>query len=65
MEKKRCKRCGQEKDLSEFHKDKSKKDGRKTVCKSCLSRKKKKHKVSSIDKNIKQNNNIKQDNSTN
>lgn len=55
MEKKRCKRCGQEKDLSEFHKDKSKKDGHKSICKSCLSRKKKKHKVSNIDKNIKQN----------
>lgn len=52
MEKKRCKRCGQEKELSEFHKDRSKKDGHKSICKSCLSRKK--NKVSGIDKNIKQ-----------
>ena len=52
MEKKRCKRCGQEKELSEFHKDKSKKDGHKSICKVCLS--KKKNKVSGIDKNIKQ-----------
>lgn len=52
MEKKRCKKCGQEKELSEFHKDSSKRDGRKSVCKSCLS--KKKNKVSGIDKNIKQ-----------
>lgn len=50
--KKRCKKCGKEKDLTEFHKDKSKKDGRKNICKSCLSVKK--QKVSGIDKNIKQ-----------
>ena len=51
-EKKRCKKCGQEKPLSDFHRDKTKKDGRKNVCKSCLS--KKRNKVSGIDKNIKQ-----------
>lgn len=54
-EKKRCKKCGQEKALSEFHKDKTKKDGHKSICKECLSVKKKKNKVSGIDKNIKQN----------
>ncbi len=51
-EKKRCRKCGQEKFLSEFHKDRTKKDGHKGICKSCLS--KKKEKVSDIDKNIKQ-----------
>mgnify|MGYP006956012112 CR=1 FL=1 len=51
-EKKKCKKCGQEKYLSEFHRDRTKKDGHKSVCKLCLS--KKKNKVSGIDKNIKQ-----------
>ena len=53
MQKKRCKRCGQEKTLDNFHKDKSKKDGHKPICKECLSVKKEKAPI--IDKNIKQN----------
>lgn len=52
MEKKRCKKCQQEKELTSFHKDRSKKDGHKSTCKECLSVKK--NKVSGIDKNIKQ-----------
>lgn len=54
-EKKRCKRCGQEKTLDHFHKDRTKKDGHKSICKDCLSKKKNKTKVSGVDKNIKQN----------
>lgn len=51
-EKKRCKMCGKEKPLSEFHVDNSKPDKHKSICKECLSVKK--NKVSGIDKNIKQ-----------
>lgn len=50
--KKICKKCGLEKPIEEFHKDKSKKDGHKTICRACLSVKK--EKVPVIDKNIKQ-----------
>ena len=32
---KKCKKCGLEKELTEFNKDKSKKDGRVTCCKVC------------------------------
>jgi hypothetical protein len=51
-EKKRCKKCGKEKDISEFHIDKSKKDGHKNICKECLS--KKHYFVSNADRNVKQ-----------
>ena len=37
--KKICKKCGIEKELSEFHKDKEKKFGVKNICKECLSKK--------------------------
>lgn len=50
--KKRCGRCGKEKDLGEFHIDRSRKDGHKSVCRACLSRKRRKN--SGVDKNIKQ-----------
>jgi hypothetical protein len=32
---KKCSKCGIEKSLTEFHKDKNKKDGRYTICKLC------------------------------
>jgi hypothetical protein len=32
---KKCSRCGEEKDLSEFYKDKSKPDGHESLCKKC------------------------------
>ena len=35
MQMKKCRVCGIEKPLTEFHKDKSYKDGRKTICKTC------------------------------
>lgn len=38
---KKCKHCGEEKAFSEFSKDKSKEDGLKTQCKSCVSLKQK------------------------
>ena len=50
--KKMCKRCSCDKELDEFHIDKTAKDGHKNVCKSCLSVKR--YKVSGVDKNIKQ-----------
>jgi len=34
--KKVCNKCGDEKDCSEFHKDKQRKDGRKNECKVCI-----------------------------
>jgi hypothetical protein len=34
--KKKCKECGQEKPLAEFHEDAGKKDGRKNTCKICF-----------------------------
>lgn len=34
-----CKKCGKEKELYEFHKDKEKKFGVKNICKQCLSKK--------------------------
>lgn len=52
MSKKICKRCKIEKDISEFHIDKSKKDGHKNICKKCLSLKKDRN--LSIDRNIRQ-----------
>ena len=36
-----CSRCGQEKSLSEYHRDKSKKDGHVSTCKECRSEYKK------------------------
>lgn len=50
--KKRCRRCGEEKELGEFHLDRSRPDGRKTVCRACLSRGRRKN--PGIDRNIKQ-----------
>src|SRR5574344_1421202 len=50
--KKRCKKCGLEKDIEEFNIDKSKKDGHKNICKKCMSVKK--YYTTDIDKNIKQ-----------
>lgn len=37
METKICKKCGQEKPISEFRKDSKYKDGRTNFCKSCIS----------------------------
>lgn len=34
--KKKCSKCGEEKDLCEFHNDKSKSDGKRSECKSCI-----------------------------
>lgn len=53
MEEKECRRCGKLLPLNNFHIDNSKKDGRKNICKSCLSKKKVNH-SSKIDKNIRQ-----------
>ncbi len=36
-ETKRCTKCGEEKPLSEFHRDRTKSDGRKSWCKLCTS----------------------------
>ena len=35
MQLKKCSKCGEEKPLEEFYKDKIKKDGRKSICKIC------------------------------
>ena len=32
---KKCKKCGEDKDLSKFHKHKIEKDGYRSVCKDC------------------------------
>ena len=32
---KRCSKCGEDKDLDEFHRNRTKKDGRQTFCKVC------------------------------
>lgn len=53
---KKCSKCGQIKDLSSFHRDKAKRDGYKSVCKQCRSKKKFRIKLSEnrkrFDKNI-------------
>ncbi len=36
MDTKRCKRCGKIRDLSEFHKDRTRKDGFSPYCKQCI-----------------------------
>ena len=41
--KKRCSKCGQEKTLTEFHKDKKAKDGLRSSCKICKSEEDKKY----------------------
>lgn len=33
-----CSKCGDPKDIEEFHRSKTAKDGRKSVCKSCISK---------------------------
>ena len=37
-----CSKCGQEKDIEEFHRDRTRKDGRQSYCKACQSAYKKK-----------------------
>ena len=48
-----CKSCKIKKDISMFYRDNNNKDGYKTKCKTCMS-KRKINKVSKIDKNIRQ-----------
>lgn len=48
-----CKSCKIKKDISMFYRDNNNKDGYKTKCKTCMS-KRKTNKVSKIDKNIRQ-----------
>ena len=43
METKICRKCGRELPLSEFHKDKQKKDGYRNVCKECINKRMKQY----------------------
>lgn len=51
---KKCKRCGLELSLDNFHIDNSKKDKHKTICKKCISKRKSVNKKIKLDKNIRQ-----------
>ena len=45
-----CSRCKIEKSVSEFHKDKSKKDGLNNICKMCASEQDKKYRQANLEK---------------
>lgn len=45
-----CKKCSTERPESDFHRDKSKRDGRQTVCKPCVSKRQKDDRIANPDK---------------
>lgn len=52
---KTCKACGESKPLDEYHRDKDKKDGRRTECKGCTRRKNRKYYESHKERVLSQN----------
>ena len=47
---KKCTKCGLEKDLGEFHRDRSSKDGVRVRCKACIKEDSSKYRAENVDK---------------